>query len=105
MHELFVFPAIYTPPASKKDLRQLVIRGCENRHGKSKTTRKEEEESNRPATRPNMVSVVPLTLFTLHPRKLGAKFIILELHHLGNYLFGENLLLPIIQKRHAFSQN
>lgn len=45
MNQLFVFLAIYTSPASKKDLRQLVIRCCENRHGKSKTMRKEEEEA------------------------------------------------------------
>ena len=48
MNQLFVFLAIYTLLAPKKDLRQLVIRCCENRHGKSKTRRKEEEEANRP---------------------------------------------------------
>lgn len=82
-----MFLAIYTLPASKKDLRQLVIRGCENRHGKSKTTRKEEEEANIPAAWTNIVSVVNLTLFALDPRKLGAKFIIPELHNPDNYLF------------------
>lgn len=84
---LFVFLAIYTLPASKKDRRQLVIRCCENRHGKSKTGRKEEEEANRPATSTNIVSVVHLTLFALGPRKLRAKFIIPELDSPDNYLF------------------
>lgn len=96
---LFVFLAIYTLPAPKKDLRQLVIRCCENRHGKSKTMRKEKEEANIPVTWTNIVSVVNLTLFALHPRKLRAKFIIPELHNLDNYLFKENSLLPVIQER------
>lgn len=79
MNQLFVFLAIYTLPASKKDLRQLVIRCCENRHGKSKTMREEKEEVNILATWTNIVSVVNLTLFALDPRKLRAKFIIPEL--------------------------
>jgi hypothetical protein len=49
--------------------------------------RKEEEEANIPATWTNIVSVVNLTLFTLDPRNLKAKFIIPELHNLDNYLF------------------
>lgn len=103
MNQLFVFLAIYTPPASKKDLRQLVIRCCENRRGKSKTMRKEEEEANIPAARTDIVSVVNLTLFALDPRKLGAKFIIPELHNPDNYLFKENALKPVVQRDTTFS--
>lgn len=96
MNQLFVFLAIYTPPASKKDLRQLVIRCCENRRGKSKTMRKEEEEANIPASWTDIVSVVNLTLLALDPRKLRAKFIIPELHNPDNYLFKDNPLLPLV---------
>lgn len=102
MNQLFVSLAIYTLPASKKDLRQLVIRCCENRHGKSKATRKKGEEANIPASGTNMVSVVNLTLFALDPRKLGAKFIIPEFHNPDNYLFKENSLLPVVQETHPF---
>lgn len=104
-HQLFVCLAIYILPDSKNDLRQLVIRCCENRHGKSKTTRKEEEEANIPTTWTNIVSVVNLTLFALDPRKLRAKFILLELHNLDNYLFKGNARLPVVQERQTFSQN
>lgn len=103
MNQLFVFLAIYTPPASKKDLRQLVIRCCENRRGKSKTMRKEEEEANIPAAWTDIVSVVSLTLFALDPRKLGAKFIIAELHNPDSYLFKENALIPVVQRDTTFS--
>lgn len=104
-NQLFVFLAIYILPASKKDLSQLVIRCYENRHGKSKTTGKEEEEADAPAARPNIASVANLTLFTLDPRKHRAKFVIPELHNLSNYLFEENLLFRVVQKGHASSQN
>lgn len=76
---LFVSLAIYTLPASKRDRRQLVIRCCENRPGKSKARRQEEEEASRPATSTDIVSVVHRTLFAWGPRKLGAKFMIPEL--------------------------
>lgn len=102
MNQLFVFLAIYTLPASKKDLRQLVIRCCENRHGKSKTLRKVGEEANRPATWTNIASVVNLTLFALDPRKLRTKFVIPELH---NPLFKENPLLPVAEGRQPFSRS
>lgn len=102
MNQLFVFLAIYTLPASKKDLRQLVIRRCENRHGKSKTMRKEEEEANIPATWLNIVSVVSLTLFALGPRKLGAKFIFPELHSPDNYLFKGNPLFTSCSRSTTF---
>ena len=105
MNQLFVFLAIYTLPASKKGLRQLVIRCCENRHGKSKTSREEEEEANRPATWTNIVSVVNLTLFTLDPRKLRTKFVIPELHNPDSHLFKENLLLPVVEEGQPFSRS
>lgn len=89
MNQLFVSLVIYTLPMSKKDLRWLVIRCCENRHRKSKT-RKEEEEASRPATWTNIASVGNVTFSVLGPRKLRAKFIIPELHHTDNYLFKEN---------------
>lgn len=105
-NQLFVFLAIYIPPASKKDPSQLVIRCYENRLGKSKTTGKEEGETETPATRPNIASVANLTLFALDPRKHGAKFVIPELHNLSNYLFEEkNLLFRVVPKRQASSQN
>lgn len=105
MNQLFVFLAIYTPPASKKDLRQLVIRCCENRRGKSKTMRKEEEEANIPATWTDRASVVNLTLFASDPRKLRAKFITPEGRESDNYLFKANPPLPVVQERQPFPQN
>lgn len=95
---MFVFLAIYIPPASKKDPSQLVIRCYENRLGKSKTTGKEEGEAETLAARPNIASVANLTLFALDPRKHGAKFVIPELHNLSNYLFEEKSPLPSCSK-------
>lgn len=103
--QLFVFLAIYIPPASKKDSRQLVIRCYENRHGKSKTTGKEEEDAETLATQPNIAAVANLTLFALDPRKHRAKFVIAELHNPGNYLFEEkSTLMSRLKETYLFPE-